>query len=55
MPTLRESHSSPSRLQLVLHGAMLGAPCNLIDKLQVLRVRVHGQQFLLGDQVGSLE
>ena len=53
--TLCEGSHCPARLQLALHVAMLGACGDLIDKLQVLRVRVHGQQFLLGDQVGCLE
>lgn len=52
--TLCEGADGASWSQFALQKALLRCCGNLVHQLSILCVRVHGQQLLLGDQVGGL-
>lgn len=52
--TLCEGGDGVARFQLALQEAVLWLRGDFVNQLSVLCVWIHGQQLLLGDQVGGL-
>lgn len=53
--TLCESGDRVSRFELALQEAVFRLSGDFINQLSIISVWVHGQQFLLGDQVSGLK
>ena len=53
--TLCEGGDGTARFQLALQEAMLRLCGDFVNQLSVICVWIHGQQLLLGDQVGGLK
>lgn len=51
---MRERGDGVAGRHLALQEAVAGLGGDLVDELPVVRVRVRGQQLLLGDEVGGL-